>query len=339
MSARKKFNIFVGLLNVALLAGDASMQLVAQDDNGDRQQEPNQLTVSPAPETTYSYDVRLFPDRAKREHANAATVFLVTAWGLSSEYWENIDAALKETRLKIPIDKFTRDEHSTVFGRYEELKRAANCSFSDWNRDIYNNSRFETVLLPDVQQSRLIMYALALQIRADIAENKLEEAIEKLRVGFGLIRHLQNSPFFVVKLSAVLNTNFLLDQVEELVQRPNCPNLYWALHQIPSPFVDGRNIGDFESAMMRELRNLDEVKTQEAWDQLANRIKLIFGGIPNTDPSSDKDAAQQDQIKLGRAGLADSKEYSKKQVAEMSTSEIEVRWYAKHYLKWTDNYN
>ncbi len=321
------------------------MPMVAQEASSDEakqtqpkeENKPRKLVVTPAAETEFSYDVRLFPDASKRQKGNAATVLLRYAWELRNQYWDGIGEARLKGYASLPLNEFKRDQHAQVV-RWETLERAANCSDVDWNRDIYNNDRLEEVLLPDVQQCRHIIYALATLIRADIAEGKLDSAINKLQVGFSLVRQMQDSPFYVVKLVGRANANVLLDQVEDLIEQPDCPNLYWALQQLPSPFIDAAECVDFENAVFSDLRDLDRKRTPKQWKELGEQIKFAFG--PGTlGQSKEKDEAYQDQIRRGREWLVKAEHFTQSQVEKMGDDEIAIRWFGINYTKWTDQYN
>ena len=66
------------------------------------------------------------------------------------------------------------------------------------------------------------------------------------------------------------------NQVQQFIQQPDAPNLYWALSTLPRPLVDMRPGAEAESNILYlqfpELRDLDKKKlSPEEWRELLKK--------------------------------------------------------------------
>ena len=103
----------------------------------------------------------------------------------------------------------------------------------------------------------------------------------------------------------------MLDRVEELIQQPDCPNLYWPLMTLPAPFVNVRPALEFEHHMLIRsvdgLEHLDAARTPEQWGHLAAEVQRF---IAENGDKADKNplAGVPTQAQLaaqGAPGIAD----------------------------------
>jgi hypothetical protein len=182
---------------------------------------------------------------------------------------------LPEYRESIPgnrVQMFLRCfmEQDTFYGKAETEKRLA------WNalplkdlplaelknyggplleRDLYDAARMTGVewqlwpflrrdgigtLLPDVQKLRAHAAALKTRVRGAIAAGDFDGALRTLKTLFGLARTMESHPTLIGELVGVAIATIAADAVEEFIQQPGSPNLFWALTDLPSPFLSLR---------------------------------------------------------------------------------------------------
>ena len=55
-----------------------------------------------------------------------------------------------------------------------------------------------------------------------------------------LSRHLGEHPTLIADLVGIALATIAIGPLEEMLQQPGCPNLYWALTDLPTPFIDLR---------------------------------------------------------------------------------------------------
>jgi hypothetical protein len=115
------------------------------------------------------------------------------------------------------------------------------------------------LLLSDAQVMRGLAAALKVRFRAEVAERRFDDALVTAKTMFALSRHLGENPTFIGDLIGVAIGSLTVGPLEEMIQQPGCPNLYWALTDLPAPFIDLRKGCQGEVVMVEaEFRQLDE---------------------------------------------------------------------------------
>lgn len=198
------------------------------------------ITLHPAPEPRPALRYRLLPAMPDFVKGNAAVWYgKVTAEQMNlfgnDELWLRIDrwgrAPLEELRRDKVLDQL---RFNPV---YYHLERGARCETCDWQLPI-GEGDFYSMLLPDIQQTRAFARFLAAKARAEIAEGKYDEAIHTLEIGYALGRHAAAGETMVNALVGMAICNMMSRQVQDLLQEPGAPNLYWALTRLPRPLID-----------------------------------------------------------------------------------------------------
>jgi hypothetical protein len=151
--------------------------------------------------------------------------------------------------------------------KIDEIKRASQCEYCDWEVPIREDGIY--TLLAEVQQTRSYARLLSPYARLQIVEGKYDDAIQTLRAGYALGRHVADGPTIVHNLVGCAIVNVMSEDVRELIQRPGAPNLYWALTDLPRPIIDFRSgtYAEYDCIYVNfpELRNLEtkEVAPEE----------------------------------------------------------------------------
>jgi hypothetical protein len=73
-----------------------------------------------------------------------------------------------------------------------------------------------------------------------VAEGRFDRAVRDLQTGFAVARQAGESPTLISHLVGVAIATVMAQQLEAFVQQPGAPNLYWALADLPRPFLDIR---------------------------------------------------------------------------------------------------
>jgi hypothetical protein len=196
----------------------------------------HKLIVTPAAPPDKALKYLLLPDLLEQTPGNAALVYLQLA---VTEIEPTADEAA-EAWLHKPLEELRGVElPQSLRQEYllEELARAARMTQCDWQRPMEQGIAIQ---LPDLGRYRKMARLLAAHIRLNTANGRYEPAIHQLKNGFALARHLGKGPTLLEPLVGFSITAMLLERVEELAQQPGAPNLYWALTQMPDPFIDVR---------------------------------------------------------------------------------------------------
>jgi hypothetical protein len=117
---------------------------------------------------------------------------------------------------------------------------AARLDTPDWQ--VLADAKKEGVFLrlPELQQLRFLAECLKLRARVQVAEHSFDEALVTTKTTLALARHMCEHPSLVSDLVGLAIANHALRPVEEMIGEPNCPNLFWALIDLPTPFIDMR---------------------------------------------------------------------------------------------------
>jgi hypothetical protein len=75
------------------------------------------------------------------------------------------------------------------------------------------------------------------RFRAEVALHHYDDALRTAQTMFALARHLSEHPTLVADLVGVSVAFAAVGPLEEMLEQPGCPNLYWALTNLPRPLV------------------------------------------------------------------------------------------------------
>ncbi len=155
----------------------------------------------------------------------------------------------------------------------------------------------------EIQDCRLLAQVLSVRCRLELSEGDFDNAAKTLRTGLVLARHLGDSDTLIQGLVGIAIAQVMFGHIEEWMQVPGSPNLYWSLTALPVPFIDVRRAIEFEFSnldhafpQMRQARNATTAPAQV--EALVAEISAFFARIQTYPPSPEW------QIRLGMACLA-----------------------------------
>ena len=97
---------------------------------------------------------------------------------------------------------------------------------------------------------------------------------------FALARHLGEHPTEVADPVGLWAAHLGLGTLEEMVQQPGCPNLYWALTDLPCPLVDLRKgVQGDRTLVAADLRSLhdDTPMTDAEIEEFVSHLSGVMG--------------------------------------------------------------
>ena len=163
-----------------------------------------------------------------------------------------------------PLLSIPRDQARQTLDAYRaalhETRLAGRRQTCNWEFD----SRQEGVglLIPEIQQMRSLARLVALQARIAVLDRKTDEAIEWLQTGYAMSRHISQGPFLIQGMVGMALTAVMARPLEDLIQAPGTPSLYWALADRPHPFIDLSAAFEGERLLLeREIPQLRELDT------------------------------------------------------------------------------
>ncbi len=194
------------------------------------------LSAQPTPRPSLRYS--LLPSIADQRPGNATVWYgKVKAeqnrFFSDRETWEQIQQALDaalDQMADFEILNYLSGKNNTLF---YFLEKGGQCEDCNWQLPIHDG-QFYLILLPEIQETRTFARLLAARAKKQIFDRDYDAAIRTLRCGFALGKNVAHSPSLVSGLVGQAIVGMMLDQVELMIQQPDCPNLYWALTSLPS---------------------------------------------------------------------------------------------------------
>jgi hypothetical protein len=288
MPHRGQFALVVGFGVAALLT---SGPWAAWADDEQTQQELRaptiRLSLHPADEPRPALRYRLLPTLIDQRPGNAAVFYNKAALMLRQLPEADDDTRRASEWLDLPLEQLPRDEVAKAVRRWDSVLRevgyAAVRQDCDWQMPIREQFPY-SIMLPELQEIRSPARMLALQARLAIAEGRFDDAVATLRTGYAVARHAGSGPTLIHALIGMAVGNVMTAQTRELAQQPGAPNLYWALADLPRPFIDLRLANDYEADSLyfwhpewRDLEHGD--RSPSEWHQIYETFVESIGQI------------------------------------------------------------
>jgi hypothetical protein len=203
------------------------------------------LTVVPAAPPAPALKYELLPELRDMTAGNGALFYQRSH---SPDWWSTI-LRLKilenekiDRWLDVPLEKLPRKEMTFLenFGGLREIDLAARHEFCNWEMTDRVRAEGIALTLPDYQTFRTCGALLGARCRLEMADGKIDKSVYTLQTGFKFSRDVANAPTLIQALVGMAIAQQMADRVEDLMQRPNGPNLYWALTTLPEQFIDLR---------------------------------------------------------------------------------------------------
>ena len=123
--------------------------------------------------------------------------------------------------------------------RHEEVFKAietgAHREHADWEHlEALRKKGVATLLGEDFQQMRGLVRLLCVRHRFHLAQGKIDKALKDLQTGFTMARHTGTSPTLIGSLIEIAMAGLLAERMEELLNQPGVPSLYWPLSEMPT---------------------------------------------------------------------------------------------------------
>jgi hypothetical protein len=268
--------------------------------------DPIQLVVSPSAAPRPSLKYRLMPDRRDLTPGNAATLY----YRAMASFVENSEL-LKEIReqywydwLETPVKDLPMEQVREKLGLarhlLHEVELASRCKDCDWQ--IEDRSEGIGLLLPEVQGFRNVAVVLAVRARYEIAQGKWDEAARTLQTGYAAGRHMGKGPTFIHVIIGGAIARWMDQQVEAWIQQPGAPNLYWALTDLPRPYLNPELAVEQESRMIDRM--MPWVKRLDGPPMSAAEVGAVAAEMHKANEAFSKDFGLVQPSELGKISQA-----------------------------------
>jgi hypothetical protein len=270
-----------------------------------------ELTPTPPPVPALKHE--LFYDvLADRIPGNAAILYLQTALLMGTETPQLAQDALAAYEAN-DLDKF--NEIAAKMHRpaiFTNLDLAARREACDWQPPIRELGA--DTLLPHLQPlAHGVTRTIKVRALQQMENGKPEDAVATLRLGYELSDKVGREPTLVSGMVALAIATQMNDALARVMSRPNAPNLYWALSQLPTGRGIFRNSLHVERRfLIPSVRNLDraikgEDLTPQEWRTMLEYMASLHDPpLKKTDPvkaATPQNLEQARELYARRRGL------------------------------------
>ncbi len=241
------------------------------------------LKVRPmsAPKPALQY--LLLPEVREMNPGNAAQWYM-RCFAEQRNFFFNKDAIAERARyLVIPLaelERATTQQRQYGGAALTQADWAARLDTVDWQ--VLERVQTDGLSLrqPELGPLRTLGTALKVRLRIEVAGKRFDDAIRTAKTMFAFARHLGENPTPAANQLGLSVAHLALDVLEEMIQQPDCPNLYWALTDLPAPLVDLRKGFQGERSLLaKEFQSLraDVVMSTEELEKAVSRLSGIIG--------------------------------------------------------------
>jgi|GEM_PF-5497439 len=205
------------------------------------------LTICVTPSSAVALRDALLPDPSELQTRNAAPLYerALQKVDHSPDYHRQLNDWLNTPLDQVPLDEICRT--NPVPSVFHE---AARCDHCDWG--IPPQELTLDNLAPSIE-TLIILHRIAqinsVHTRLAIKEGRCSAAMHNIRTNLLLARHLAQDRTAVEMCIGLSLARRTLDQLRNLIQHENTPNLYWALTALPQPFTNLNAIRENEQLL------------------------------------------------------------------------------------------
>ena len=196
------------------------------------------LRVQPMPAPQPALRYLLLPELKEISPGNPIHGYLKSALEEYRFLFDKEQFERRETLLAMPLATLPVEELRDYGERaLAHVDRAARLDHPDWQILLKLKADGMGTLLPDLQQIRGLARALELRFRSEVASGRFDDAIRTAKTMFAMSRHMGAHPTLIGNLVGMAIATSAITPLEEMLEQPGCPNLYWALTNLPAPLV------------------------------------------------------------------------------------------------------
>jgi hypothetical protein len=267
----------LGMLALAIFS------LICRADQTDSSTETViRLTVQPmaAPKPALRYE--LLPEIKELNPGNPIEGYMRCFQGQGS-FFSAKDSCNPRGQLELTLSA-DRPEQEVQLGAsaLRQADWAARLDKPDWQILLKLKTDGFGLLLPDLQGLRTLANGLKGRFHTEVTTGRREDAFRTAKTLFAMSRHTGEHPTLIGDLVGIAIAYVGIGCLEEMLEQPGCPNLYWALTNLPNPFVSMQSGLAGERVLVAgEFRDLDENAPMkpEQLRKLIAHIAMLSGNV------------------------------------------------------------
>jgi hypothetical protein len=233
------------------------------------------LDVQPAAAPIPAMRYTLLPEVAEMNPGNAVPAYL-KCYAEQNNFFFSKEAVEERERLRqCPLTDIKPGQLKGYGGHaLRQADHAARLEYADWNILPQIRQDGFYLLIPEVQQIRALAMALVVRGRGQLVDKEFDGAVRTLQTIFAMARHLGEHPTLISGLVGAAIAQQGLNLLEEFVQQPGAPNLYWALTDMPQQLVDTRKAASADRMVMSGmLGRFSDPKRVWSGDEIPDAVK------------------------------------------------------------------
>lgn len=240
------------------------------------------MTVRPAGEPVPALKYQLLTPVPEQIHGDAMALYYLIMERVARirENQKEFDGQMNTDKWwDLPVADLPRDTVRGTLKGFGEiwtlLDLATRQTTCQWNLQVEELGF--AAELPSLTLWRYLGRFTAVRAKLAIAEGRYDDAIQSLRMGYDMARHVSEGPTVIQALVGIAMTSVQTRQLEALIAADGSPNLYWAIAALPKPFIDVRSGLQFEMSVLYytfpELRQVRSgTLTPQQWGTLADKV-------------------------------------------------------------------
>ena len=197
------------------------------------------LTLHPTAAPKPASRVYLLPEYSEMVPGNRVQKFL---WCFMEQdsFFGREETERRDKWGALPLAELPPETNNYGHRVPKNIGEAARMTQVDWQ--LWFDLRRDGIgtLLPDVQKMRQLGLVMKLRLRSEIKARDFDAAIESIKTMFGMAVTLDAHPTLIGHLVGLAIAAMACEAIEEMIQQPGCPNLFWALTDLPSPLLNMR---------------------------------------------------------------------------------------------------
>ena len=254
----------------------AAVALVASPNDVSAAETSVRLEVEPMPESKPAFKYQLLPELRELNPGNAAQDYVKCFMEQRAFFFGKEATADRARYQTMPLAELARIKLPGYGGfALRQADWAARLDTVDWQA----LGRIQTggieQLPAELGPMQVLARALHVRFRGEVAGRQYPDAIRTAKTVLALGRHLGEHPTGLASLVGLSVAHLGVGTLTEMVQQPRCPNLYWALTDLPCPLVDLRKgVHGDRTRVAAELRLVrdDAAMTEAELEAFVSRL-------------------------------------------------------------------
>ncbi|MBN9121638.1 MAG: hypothetical protein J0I06_21245, partial [Planctomycetes bacterium] len=276
------------------------------------------VTVHPAAAPKPALKYQLLPEVRELKPGNPTQWYLRCFMEQRHFFFSKEAVELRARQRTMPLKDLPKYELRNYGGSAtSQADYGARLDTCDWQALDRVQTEGPDLRLPELPPLRELGVALQVRFRGEIARGDFDDAIRTAKTMLALARHLGEYPTLAGARLGHAVAEMALESLTEMIQQPNCPNLYWALTDLPAPLVDlrkgaqgDRALSDNELRAIRDDAALSDAEVEEQVGRVSGRAGFAReqAGLPPRNVRAELAARAKDAaaVRAARQRLSDA---------------------------------